>query len=427
MLDRSTPLPVKPFGKLALLPQTVVTLPNGITLHCCTGCDQPVSRLSLVIPGGHAEWGPVEATLFAEGLIQGTESLSAEEINNLIDYNGAKWSASPKDHHVVINLTMLNHRAAAIMPLLTEIVCHPTFPEERLEVKRLEYIAKVNTQRQRPTFIALESAAKLACGASHPLAQTITEAEIRAVSIDSLRERARRAINPATIHAYLSGSLTPELIDTAKAALSAIDTGAPGISPNIVPYTPAIAPQRLDIHHPDTLQTAVAIAFATPPRSHPDYIPLRYAVMALGGYFGSRLMSNIREEKGLTYGIDASLRGSLDGSYALIMASCDSAYTDTVIEEVDKELRRMVAEPPQGDELEHLRLFAATSLAEDLDSPFNTVELYSSEILVGTPPDYFERQLSELNALTPDTLAAMTQKYLLPNFALTVTAGSKKS
>lgn len=422
MLDRTTPLPVQPFGHLSMMPQTVMTLANGLTLHCCSGGDQPVCRLSLLIPGGNAELGAARAALLAEGRIEGTETLSAEDISDRLDFNGVKFSAVTNDHYIVVAVSMLNHRVADTMPLFTEIVSHPTYPDERIEVLRLKLAAELNTRLRRPSFRASAALQPLVFGESHPLAHVMTDDDIRAVSADNLRQTARKAVNPATMHAYLAGRLTPEIIDTVISALSTL-TPAEGINLNIVPYTGAVPPLRLDKHHNDTLQTAIACAIAAPRRSHPDYIKLRYTVMALGGYFGSRLMSNIREDKGLTYGIDASLLGARDGSHVLITASCDNASTDIVIEEIDKELRRMAGEPPQGTELEHLRLFAATSLAEDLDSPFAAAAYYSSQIAIGTPPDYFDRQQRELAALTPDTLAQMAQEYLRPDLTLTVTAG----
>ena len=147
--------------------------------------------------------------------------------------------------------------------------------------------------------------------------------------------------------------------------------------------------------------------------------------MALGGYFGSRLMTNIREEKGLTYGINASLMGELQGSYVSITAKCDKNNTDIVLAETEAEIRRLVSEPPCGEELERMRIYAATSLAKTLDTPQSMMQYYQNMICTGTPHDYFTRQFKCINALTPDMIARIAAEYLRSDSIITVVAGNK--
>ena len=99
--------------------------------------------------------------------------------------------------------------------------------------------------------------------------------------------------------------------------------------------------------------------------------------MALGGYFGSRLMSNIREDKGYTYGISSALMGALNGAYITIQSQQDHAYTDAVIEETMKEIERLRTKPMGKDELERLRAFAMSQLAAVLDTPFDISAYHS--------------------------------------------------
>ncbi len=183
-------------------------------------------------------------------------------------------------------------------------------------------------------------------------------------------------------------------------------------------------PQTRRITKEGAFQDAIAAGMPGPDRSHSDYIALRLTVMALGGYFGSRLMLNIREEKGLTYGINAALMGTPEGSMLNIAAQCDGRSTDTVISEIGAEMRRMVTDPPTGEELRRLKLHASTDLAEILDTPTSIMGYYANRLYVGTPDDYFERQQKAIETLSPDIISEMAARYLDPSRLTIVTAGS---
>ncbi len=160
-------------------------------------------------------------------------------------------------------------------------------------------------------------------------------------------------------------------------------------------------------------------------REHDDYEMLRITVCALGGYFGSRLNANIREAKGLTYGIGASIIG-IDGYGAInISCQCDCQYVDTVISEIRHELDAMRSGDYSADELARLKRFYMTSLSGILESPFSIMDFYESGLIADIPSDYFKQQLDALEVLSPITLSEMATKYFNSEAALTVVAGPK--
>ena len=188
------------------------------------------------------------------------------------------------------------------------------------------------------------------------------------------------------------------------------------------------APAGTVVHtdFPESMQNAIAMGIPAISRHHEDYVPLRLTVMALGGYFGSRLMTNIREEKGLTYGIGAALMGGHEGSHAYISAKCDSNFTDKVISEIKAELVRLASDPPRGEELERLRMHAYVSLLEILDTPKSIMDYYRTMLIAGTPADYLERQLKGITGLSSDVISEMASKYLRPELLRTSIAGPSK-
>lgn len=422
--DRTQPPQVRPFGKLTLPADTVETLANGLTLHSYSGGDQPVCRLSLYMQGGRAEFGDAAGRMATCQLAEGSTLHSAEEIAEAIDYNGATVNTRLHQHHASIDMAVLNHRAEAMLPVFAEIAASPAFDSERLDVAKAIAIDNLNTARMDTAVLADEALMPLVFGASHPLAKAATVADYHAVDAATLHSIHSRMLCPARMHAYLSGQLTPGIVASVRTALESLAPGGDGTQTAIVQPQPAAPGTTVDVAFARSLQSAVAIALPAPPRAHPDYIKLRLAVIALGGYFGSRLMTNIREDKGLTYGISAALLGSLDGSYVNIAAKCDKTTTATVIDEIANEMRRLASEPPRGDELERLRLFAASNLAELLDTPSRIMGYYATSLLVGTPDDYFNRQQAAIAALSSDTIAEMASAYLCPESALRAVAGA---
>ena len=426
-MNRSVAPEVKPFGHLIVPPERVEILPNGITLHSVSGGDQPVSRLSMAFTGGSAELGSeTVASFLMSQLSEGTLSRSAAEIADILDYNGARISVRPQAHHSVTDIWFLNDRADALLPLWADCIANATYPEAPLETARLRALSSYKSSRQDVAALADEAFTELMYGAGHPLGRPVTEEAITSVSSGQLSALHRRILNPAGIHAFLSGKDDDGVRKRVVEMLSALPSAGEGFNPVILPMDSPAAPVSRFVEKEHAFQDAVMAGVAVPGREHPDYIPLRLAVMALGGYFGSRLMMNVREEKGLTYGISAYLLGSHEGAYVAVAAQCDPDSTSVVIDEIGAEMRRLADNPPQAEELRRLKLHAATGLAEILDTPSSIMGYYANRLYVGTPADYFERQQEVIGRLSPDAIAEMAAKYLRPELLSVVVAGREK-
>ena len=146
--------------------------------------------------------------------------------------------------------------------------------------------------------------------------------------------------------------------------------------------------------------------------------------MAIGGYFGSRLMMNIREDKGYTYGISASLNGRPEGSSVDIMTSTDTANVEPLVDEVFREIRRAARQPFSVDETDRLKSYAASQLASMLDTPFDIMDYHITlrAAFIGTD-DYFKCQLHAINEITPARLGELASRYLSADDFSIVVAG----
>lgn len=413
MPDRQTPPPTHPFVPSVLPEIEPRHLGSGARLSTFSGGHEPVSCLTVYFQGGTAEARPAVASLAAAMLLEGAGDRNARALADALDFYGARVSPLIKEHHCGLGAWMLNDRAPQILALVGDILARPLFPETQFARVKAEAITRLKISDSRVSSVADQQARRMIMGPAHPGAHILTEDDIAQVNVDEVRDFHSRTFRTGGCHAFLSGMLDHKLSDLTADTLAALAPG-PGAGLDVKPYRPE-DPETTNISMPGAVQGALSAMLPAPPRSHPDYIPLRLTVMALGGYFGSRLMKNIREEKGLTYGISAYLAGSLDGSYINVALQCPPQHMQTVTDEISREMELMATNPPCGDELERLRLYASTGALEALDTPEGILSQYSTALVVGIPDGYFNRQQQTVAAITPEDMASMARKYLRPD------------
>lgn len=414
MTDRSKAPQVQPMTHLELpLPSRIMT-GNGIRLNYYSGGSQDVCQLDLMWPGGLDE-APSQplARLMATLMREGSESRSAEEIAETLDFNGAMLKISVTQHHTILTLLSLNTKAANVLPLVAEIICSPAFDEALLAKYREIEIQNLMLQLSNVSTLSSNELARLLKGADHPQAIVPAPESVAEITTGDLRQWHRRVILEGRPVAFLSGRITDEVLKAVGRMLESVPSHQP-MPLNIVPFSPQ-PPVTATLSKPGAMQASVSIGIpASIRRDHPDYVKLRFTVIALGGYFGSRLMKNIREDKGYTYGIMSFLAGGPEGSDIMIMAQADASYVGDLIREVGLEMDKLATEPIAPDEMMRLRQHIASSLMENLDSPFAIMEYYKTINAVGIPAGYFAEQVETLGALTPEMIMEMAARYLKP-------------
>ena len=180
-----------------------------------------------------------------------------------------------------------------------------------------------------------------------------------------------------------------------------------------------MAPASERIHRisndPLGVQGAIRIGRLFPNRHHPDYTPMVVLNALFGGYFGSRLMSNIREEKGYTYGIYSSLSPEVSGGSLVIQTETGTAVAEDAVKEVYKEMDLLRNELVDEEELLLVKNYLLGGILGDLDGPFSIMRRWKSLILNGFDVNYFYNNVQLYKTITPDTLQQLAQKYLVPS------------
>lgn len=409
---RKTPPPIRDFVNLEIPSAETFTLKEGLTLHTVRTGESPANRFSFLWNYGKMDtpcnYG---AFLLPSMLMQGTTRMTGAEITDNIDFLGAFVINNVGNSYSSFNSVSLNTFTDSLLKIFEDMVLNPLFPVDRFEALKRQALAAYDLKHARTSVVAFERLSELLVGKNHPYGVPVKREWIENVTLDEVRDAWKKGLFNTPIDIFAAGDITDSLYrDIERFALAIRGYGIEVKPKTAVPCAPE-APGRTDIAIPGTRQSSVAIGIPTIKRDNPDYIPLRIAVIALGGYFGSRLMTNIREEKGLTYGINASLEGSREGAAIKITADCDAAYVDRVIEEVGKEMHAMTSLPMPQDELRRLRSYYMTVLASVLESFRSIGEYYEGLLTVGMPDDYFEQQQSALAAATPESIMETAARY----------------
>lgn len=394
-----------------------LTLDNGMKVSALDHPDTEISRLTVITEGGMTEAGnPAIALLDSQLRQEGTSAADGLTLADHFDFNGAWTACSCGNHHRSFTVYHLESKRQMILPQVIDILTDPAFPADRLAKWRERMIAQTAIEQQTVGYQASALSREITIGANHPLAQTPDPESIAAVSRDMLLDFHRRHLHPHHIRLFIAGRLTPELEEQLNRSFGSITAIHEGDEPSIDirPFdlrNGARAFRAVD----GALQSAVVVTLRGVDRDHPDYLPLRMTVNALGGYFGSRLSANIRERLGLTYGIHASLLGYAEGGMMSIATECDNANRDRVVDEIAAEMKRLATDPPDEDEMERIRMTEYSSLLDIMETPFTVSDFYQSMHINGLSPDYFDQRLLTARTMTSRMIADMAGKYLIPD------------
>ncbi len=410
---------------ISFTPPEIITLSNGIKLQVIADGEEETNKLAVYLPGGnYEEAAPLISALTAAALFEGNEHATAEKIAQDLDFCGAGKQVNSYDHFACATLSSLNYNFLHTCQIFFNCVCSPTFPESNMQNIVRRVAGHYKTSLEEVETLAENEINRQYYGERHPLSRIPTPQGIESISSTDLKQFHARYYHPENCRIILSGRITDKelriLDDTFgqwKPSEQVTD-----LLPDMMPESPHNV--QSVIRKQNAVQSAIKIRIGAIPRVHPDYIPLRILITALGGYFGSRLMKNIREEKGFTYNISASLSGRRHDGYIDIETQCDTAFTWKVIDEIKAEISRLQNEPLDQDELLKVKKYIISSLTKVLDTPSSRASYTSTDFLYGTGADYFSRQVEILGRITPEELAEIARKYLDTDSMLQVVAGN---
>jgi zinc protease len=431
-IDRSRPPVLGPPPKVALPPIVTRQLPNGLKLMIVEQHELPLADFVLVVGGGGGTMDPASkggvANLTSSMLTEGTGSRSALEIADQIAYLGIGLGASSNWDAAIVNLHTPMAQLDSALALFADVVLHPAFRSEDFERVRKNRLTSLVQLKDRPTAIADQAYAAILYGASHPYGHNLlgTEASVTGMTTADLQSFYRANFLPNNATLIVVGDVTPSQVEQKIAALFGGWQQGP-----VTPFTFSDAPKAGPttvylIDKPGAAQSSFRIGSVGVPRSTKDYFALSVMNTILGGTFTSRLMQNLRETHGYTYG--ARSRFDMRQSAGPFTASAEvvAAKTDSGLVEFMKELNAIRDTVPTV-ELNKAKRFLQLSMPGDFETTQQIANQLIPVVLYGLPLDYYNSYVANIENVTQADVHRVARQYVNPSSLAIVIVGDRKS
>ena len=427
-MDRTIQPEIQTLKNFRILPPVRMTLPNGIPLTVINAGEQEVVRIDVLFAGGRWQQSQKLQALFANRMLrEGTKKYTAATIAENLDYYGSWLELSSSSEYAYITVYSLNKYLAKTLEVVESMIKEPLFPQKELQTILDTNIQQYLVNTSKVDFLAHRSLLKSLYGEQHPCGKIVMEEDYHTITPEVLREFYERHYHSGNCSIFLSGKVTDDIIsrvtDIFGIPFGQYQLQMPKLS---FPFA-AIPEKRIFTEREDAMQSAVKMGCTTITREHPDYPKLRVLMTLFGGYFGSRLMSNIREDKGYTYGISAGVVFYPDSGLLIVSTETDNEYVEPLIQEVYHEIDRLHQEPVSAEELRMVRNYMLGEMCRSYESPFSLSDAWIFIATSGLKDDYFARSLQAVNEITPAEIQDLAQRYLCKETLKEVIAGKKLS
>ncbi len=426
-LDRTTAPEIRQIEHFSIPEPECYVLRNGIPVNIMQVGDEDVIRFDLLMKGG--QWNqeqPLQAMFTNRMLREGTRLLTSAQIAERLDYYGAWLDLSSSVNYGFITLYSLGKHFPRTVEVVASMVKEPVFPEKELSV-----IVNANKQQfrvnaRRVDVMARKRLNRALFGSTHPLGRYAELDDYDHITRDALVRFYRTYYHSANCSMYVSGKVTPEILRCIEQHFGETSWGESSHTATFEQYLPDTENcRRLFVEKDDALQSSLKMGAFSLPQQHPDYLKLRVLVTLFGGYFGSRLMSNIREEKGYTYGIGAGLVNYPGIGVLGISTEAANEYIEPIITEVFKEMDRLCSEKVSSEELEMVRNYMLGDMCRSYEGAFSLSDAWIFIETTGLANDFFERSLEAIREVSTDEILSLAQKHFCKENLIAVVAGKK--
>lgn len=427
MLDRKQQPAINPLANLNIQKPEKRTLSNGITLNILGAGDEEVVRMDILIAAGIWHQQQSLQALFTNRMLrEGTQSLDSATISEKLDYYGAWIEQSTSMNCNFLTLYSLNRHFAQTLAVLGSMLKEPLFPEKEMKVTVESNRQHFLVNRMKVDVMARKAFNRAFFGNQHPCGKHAVLEDYDNLTTDCLKAFYRQHYHSGNCTIYLSGKITDEIIALVERELGDAPWGEVKARQPIAPLEiPPFKGQRCFVEHPTAVQSSLRVGCPLMDQLHPDFIPMKVLAMILGGYFGSRLMTNIREDKGYTYGIYSMVAPYPFCANLLILSETDNEYVEPCIREIRHEMRRLQEERVPDNELDMVKNYMMGEICRSYEGPFSLSEAWIFTETAGLPLDFYDRMTDTIHRVDSEELRRLAVKYFRPDDLLEVVAGKK--
>ncbi|MBN1250882.1 MAG: insulinase family protein [Bacteroidales bacterium] len=399
-------------------------LDNGIEVYELNSDYQDVIKLEISFKAGTCESENILIPSFTNSmLIQSTKSKSSSEIAEKLDFYGSYVSLESGKHFSSVVLYSLTSFFEQSVEIVEDIIKNPTFPKNEFLIDLQNEKQQFIVSQEKVEYIAHNSFYEAVFGNKHPYGQVLKIEDFKKLKIDKLKDFHKRFYSSDNCTIVISGKTNNETFKILNDKFGKTDWKNTN---NIKKANYSFIEQKnqkIILNKKDAVQTSLVIGCRTITKTHPDFLGLNVLNEIFGGYFGSRLMLNLREKKALTYGIYSYINSLLKSGIFIISANIPKGFEEKAIEEIYKEIKTIKEIKVQESELELVRNYMMGEILRAFDGHFNQSEIFLNLLQFGLTYKYFDDYIQTLKTITPENIMELANKYLQTDIFTQVLAG----
>ncbi len=402
---------------LTLKPYEKFTLDNGVPVYSVNAGVEEVMMVELVFFSGNCyeEKNLVAAT--ASFLLKnGTSEKNAFQLNEHFEYYGSFLSRACYNETATLTLHCLNKHIGELLPVMEEILCDSLMPEEELLLYKQNQKQRLSVSLKKSEFVAGRLIDSYLYGEHHPYGKYTSHEDYDALNREELIEFYKKYYSKGNCMIFTAGKLPSGFEKVLNNYFGQLPFRNNFQNPSIATTSSVKAGEKFRITNDiNGMQGSIRIAKPFPNRHHPDFQKAMVLNNILGGYFGSRLMTNIREDKGYTYGIYSYLQNHVQQSAWVVSTEAGKDVCEATIAEVYKEMKLLQSKPVGEDEMKLVKNYMMGIILGDLDGPFQIIARWKNYILNNLDENHFYDSIRTIKTVSSDELQELAIKYLNPD------------
>jgi len=411
MLNRTEAPQQHSIQDIDLIQPEVLTFDNGLKVFIFRAAEQSLIKAEFVFNNLFAsDENPLLNTCLSSMLKEGTSSRSSAQIADDVDFYGAYLVPEYSYDHSSITLYSLQKYVAQVLPVVQDILTDAIFPEAELATYIRNNKQSLQVSMRKNDYVARKRFYKALFGDTR-YGITPTEEAYDNLSREDLISLYRKQVQPQNCTLILSGGVTDEILALIQDLFVQNWPNTADASTQTAPTLPAFEGKLHIEEREDALQSAIRIGIPSINRTHPDFPALQFVNTLFGGYFGSRLMRNIREEKGYTYSIGSALASLRHGGFFTLATEVGVDVTADALKEIEQEFNILNDSLAPEEEVALVKNYMLGTMLGSLESIFSHADKYKSVYFYGLNLDYYKRYTSTIREMTPAKVQEIAKQY----------------
>lgn len=389
------------------------SLDNGIDVYAINaGAEEVLSVEWVFFAGNWQEEQNLVAATTNFLLRNGTSSRTAFQINEHFEYYGSYLNRACYNETANITLHCLNKHIGELLPVVKELIMDSVFPQEELDIYKQNMKQRLKVNLKKSEFVAGRLIDVYLFGEKHPYGKYSSLEDFDALIKEDLIPYYKNYYQQGKLILFVAGRIPADMGSQLNKHFGDLPNNLRGLKGNTV--MPETQKKWRITNDANGVQGSIRIARPFPNRHHPDFLKVQVLNALFGGFFGSRLMSNIREDKGYTYGIHSYLQNHLHESAWMVSTEAGKDVSEATIEEVYKEMKLLREELVGEEELLLVRNYLMGGILGDLVGPFQVIARWKNLVLNEQTSQYFYDSINTIRTISAEELQSLANKYLQP-------------